>query len=152
MANISSIQRGLKLKALHEAIEALKKKSEGKKNYVTYINVVEYANASKYANKFSTPISISSIKQPSSPEFEEIKLEITNFRKNHNKIVKSIPNKLKLQNESLTELVNNLTIQITEIMDSEMRKDSKIKNLQKSLEKAKEERNYYFQQTVNRDK
>lgn len=152
MAKPTKEEFKLKIKALKEAVKALKEKSKGKKNYVTYANVVEHANVSEYAKEFKAPISISSIKQAVSPKFTEIKLEIMNFRKTHTKIVKTTPNKLKVENESLTETVNNLMIQIAKILDREMGKDEKIKNLQASLDKAKEERNYYFKQTVKGDK
>lgn len=157
MANISSIQRDLKLKALYEAIEGLKKKSVGKKNYVTFEAVVDHANQSDYAKQFDHPIGISTIKQAKealdkrkkeSP-FLQIKREIEKYKKEHNKIVKTTPNKLQTENKILTETVNNLMIQVAKIVDREMKKDEKIKNLQESLDKAKEERNHYFHQTVN---
>lgn len=150
MANISSTQRELKLKALYEAIEYFKKKSIGKKNYVTFEAVVDHANQSDYSKQFDSPIGISTIKQAKkvSPFFQ-IKLEIEKYRKEHNKIVKTTPNKLKVENESLKETVNNLMSQVTEILDREMKKDEQIKNLQKSLNKVKEERNHYFHQTIN---
>lgn len=153
MANISSTQRELKLKALYEAIEYFKKKSVGNKNYVTFEAVVNHANQSDYSKQFDSPIGISTIKQAKNVSpFFQIKLEIEKYRKEHNKIVKTTPNKLKVENESLTETVNNLMIQVAEILDREMEKDEEIRKLQESLEKAKEGRNYYFQQTVNGDK
>lgn len=153
MANISSIQKELKLKALYEAIEDLKKKSVGKKNYVTPERVHDHANQSKYAKQFDCPIGISTIKQAKEKSpFFQIKLKIDEYKKDHKKIVKSTPNKLKFQIETLTETINNLMIQIVEILDREMKKDEKIKNLQNSLDKVKEERNHYFNQAINGDK
>jgi|GEM_PF-6885617 len=160
MANISSIQRELKLKALYEAIEELKMESIGTTNQVSHQKVVDKANQSDYAKQFDCPIGISSVKQAKKASgkqkkdsaFLPIKLEIEKYKEEHKKIVKTTPNKLKAEIDVLNNTIFDLMIKVGIILDREMEKDEAFKNLQKSLAKIKEERDYYFHQVVKGEK
>ena len=75
--------RELKIKALNEAIETLKEESTPISNQVTFDKVIDLANE-LYADLLPTKISDSSIKRPTSPEFEDIKTAIEDLKKQQN--------------------------------------------------------------------
>lgn len=108
MGKLTKEETELKIKVLEEALYELKKKSNGKINFLTQKNLLDYANNSSYSKQFSSKISPGTIKQTKNQKFKKFNEEIQNFKKEF-KILK------KLRNDKLTKKVDDSEEKVIEL-------------------------------------
>jgi cobalamin biosynthesis Co2+ chelatase CbiK len=135
MARDSKEQKELKIRALHEAVEVLKEESSPMNNKVTFDNVVYLANE-LYSEELTRKISPTSIKTPTSEEFEKIKQLIEDYRSEYKKLKTAVPKQSEAENIKLKNQIKNLVQQIVKFHDEKILlveqlslKDSAIQNL-----------------------
>ena len=138
MARDSIEIRKLKIKALNEAIETLKEESTPISNHVTFDKVIALANE-LYADKLPTKISDSSIKRPTSPEFEDIKTVIEDFRDECKKIKVAIPKKAVKETTKLKSQIGLLVSQVVQFYDEKLLFAEKLEAKERTIEKLKKE-------------
>lgn len=135
--------RNLKLKAISEAIKILKEESTLTTNLVTVPKVVAFANELN-ADKFSTNISLTSLKKPSSSEYQKLKEEIDNYKKEHEKIKKLAPSKSLKEATKLKSQIENLTFEIAKYYDDKLLLNEELEQKDKTIRKLKMERDDYY--------
>lgn len=145
MARDTQEQKALKILALNEAYEELDEASTPSKNMVTEERVVDRANET-YREKLKTKISYTSIKNPSSPEFQEIKNKIDDHREEHKKNKNSLSRGAKKEVASLNKTIENLMVEVAKFYDDKLKLTELIEAKDKTISKLKEERNLYLQE------
>ncbi len=137
--------RKLKIKALNEAIKILKEESTPISNQVTFDKVISLANE-LYADQLPTKISDSSIKRPTSPEFENIKIAIEDFREECKNIKVAVPKKAVKETTKLKTQIELLVSQVAQFYDEKLlftekmeAKDRTIAKLNKEIKKQQKE-------------
>lgn len=145
MARDSQQQKELKIKALREAIDILKDESSPSKNKVTFNKVVNLANE-LYSDKLLRNISSTSLKNPTSEDFINIKKIIEDYRVEYKKIKTATPKKSIQEMGRLKNQIKNLVEQIARFHDEKLLlieqsrlKDRNIENLKKEREKLYDE-------------
>ena len=145
MARDSKEIRKLKIKALNEAIKTLKEESTPISNQVTFDKVISLANE-LYADQLPTKISDSSIKRPTSPEFENIKIAIEDFREECKNIKVAVPKKAVKETTKLKTQIELLVSQVAQFYDEKLlftekmeAKDRTIAKLNKEIKKQQKE-------------
>ena len=135
MARDSKEQKELKIRALHEAVEVLKEESSPMNNKVTFDKVVYLANE-LYSEELTRKISPTSIKKPTSEEFEKIKQLIEDYRSEYKKLKTAVPKQSEAENIKLKNQIKNLVQEIVKFHDEKILlieqlslKDSAIQNL-----------------------
>ena len=131
----------VKIKALHESIDILKEESTTTTNKVTFEKVVDLANE-MYFDKLISKISPTSLKNPTSKDFHNIKKIIEDYREDFRKIKKIAPKKSLEEVSKLKMQIENLIIQVAKFQDEKLLlieqleiKDRTIENLKKEREK-----------------
>ena len=145
MARDSQEQRLLKIKALKEATEELKSISTSTNNAVTYQRVVDLANEN-YSSKLKRKISMTSLKNPTSQEFYEIKAIIEEFRIEHKNFKNEIELKPKKEITILRQTIENLTQEIVSFYDEKMLFYEQMQLKEKTIGKLKKERDFYLEE------
>lgn len=138
MARDSKEIRELKIKALNEAIDTLKEESTPISNQVTFDKVIALANE-LYADQLPTKISDSSIKRPTSPEFEDIKTAIEDFRDECKNIKVAIPKKAVKETTKLKTQIELLVSQVAQFYDEKLLFNEKLQAKERAIEKLKKE-------------
>ncbi len=136
MARDSKEIRKLKIKALNEAIKTLKEESTPISNQVTFDKVIALANE-LYADKLPTKISDSSIKRPTSPEFENIKIAIEDFREECKNIKVAVPKKAVKETTKLKTQIELLVSQVAQFYDEKLLFNEKLQAKERAIEKLK---------------
>lgn len=141
MARDSTEQKEIKIKALLESIDILKEESTTTTNKVTFEKVVDLANE-MYFDKLIRKISPTSLKNPTSKDFHNIKKIIEDYREDFRKIKKIAPKKSLEEVSKLKMQIENLIIQVAKFQDEKLLlieqleiKDRTIENLKKEREK-----------------
>ena len=141
MARDSIEQKKIKIKALLESIDILKEESTTTTNKVTFEKVVDLANE-MYFDKLIRKISPTSLKNPTSKDFHNIKKIIEDYREDFRKIKKIAPKKSLEEVSKLKMQIENLIIQVAKFQDEKLLlieqleiKDRTIENLKKEREK-----------------
>lgn len=141
MARDSIEQKEIKIKALLESIDILKEESTTTTNKVTFEKVVDLANE-MYFDKLIRKISPTSLKNPTSKDFHNIKKIIEDYREDFRKIKKIAPKKSLEEVSKLKMQIENLIIQVAKFQDEKLLlieqleiKDRTIENLKKEREK-----------------
>ncbi len=141
MARDSIEQKEIKIKALFESIDILKEESTTTTNKVTFEKVVDLANE-MYFDKLIRKISPTSLKNPTSKDFHNIKKIIEDYREDFRKIKKIAPKKSLEEVSKLKMQIENLIIQVAKFQDEKLLlieqleiKDRTIENLKKEREK-----------------
>ncbi len=145
MANNMKTEKELKICALHDAIEELRESSTPSSNKMIFKNVCDRANEI-CAGKTKTKISITSIKTPSSEEFEIIKDLIEEHRKDHKKIKNAISSESKKETTSLKETIDNLMIEVAKFYDNKLMLNELLESKENTIIKLKKERNVYIEE------
>jgi len=140
MARQSKEQIDLKLKALWEAFEDLKKNSiVTNVNKITFENICNLANSSTHSLNFHTKISLASLKQPTTEPFIELNKAICEYKNEHSKIRNTVSSKIKEDTRKLQNTIDNLLIRITELLDNEILLKETIVNKDLTIKRLKEE-------------
>lgn len=141
MARDSIEQKKIKIKALLESIDILKEESTTTTNKVTFEKVVDLANE-MYFDKLIRKISPTSLKNPTSKDFHNIKKIIEDYREDFRKIKNIVPKKSLEEVSKLKIQIENLIIQVAKFQDEKLLlieqleiKDRTIENLKKEREK-----------------
>lgn len=141
MARDSIEQKEIKIKALLESIDILKEESTTTTNKVTFEKVVDLANE-MYFDKLIRKISPTSLKNPTSKDFHNIKKIIEDYREDFRKIKNIAPKKSLKEVSKLKMQIENLIIQVAKFQDEKLLlieqleiKDRTIENLKKEREK-----------------
>ena len=141
MARDSIEQKEIKIKALLESIDILKEESTTTTNKVTFEKVVDLAN-DMYFDKLIRKISPTSLKNPTSKDFHNIKKIIEDYREDFRKIKNIAPKKSLKEVSKLKMQIENLIIQVAKFQDEKLLlieqleiKDRTIENLKKEREK-----------------
>jgi hypothetical protein len=141
VARDSIVQKEIKIKALLESIDILKEESTTTTNKVTFEKVVDLANE-MYSDKLIRKISPTSLKNPTSKDFHNIKKIIEDYREDFRKIKNIAPKKSLEEVSKLKIQIENLIIQVAKFQDEKLLlieqleiKDRTIENLKKEREK-----------------
>ena len=151
MARDSKELKAIKIKILNEVIEMLKEESTPTSNLVTYQNVIDTANE-MYGDKLSSKVSATSLKNPSSKEFIELKEKIEKFRMEYKSIRTSIPKKSLKEVTELKEQVHNLISEIAKYYDDKLLLNEQLEQKEKTIKKIKIERDNYYNKIKNLEK
>jgi len=150
MARDTNEQKAIKIKILWEAIEILKEKTTPSKNLALPDRITELANEKCTEliaeGILKSPIGVNSIKTPTSPEFRELKKEIDKFKEEYKKIKKAAPKKSLKEVSELKQTVENLVSEIAKFYDEKLILLKTIESKDRSIEKLKEERNFYLEE------
>ena len=136
MARDSKEQKAIKIEALWEAIVILKDESTSTINQLTSEKVVSIAHE-LYGDKLKTKISLTSIKKPSSEEYEAIKDEIDKYRNEHKKIKKVAQKKTILEVTKLKQQVENLVSEIAKFYDYKLQLKERLEAKENTISKLK---------------
>jgi chromosome segregation ATPase len=139
MARDTKEQREIKIKAVYEAIKVLKDESTPTNNQLTYDKVVSMANE-LYSDKLNRKISPTSIKSPTSKEFEDIKEVIVDYREEHKKIKSAAPKKTVKEVAKLKKQIENLVTEVAKFYDYKLLLNEKLEAKENTINKLKAER------------
>lgn len=145
MARDTKEQKALKIKALKEAYNELKEDSTPSKNKVTEEGVVDRANES-YKGQFIREISYTSIKKPSSKEFQEIKNKIEDYKKEHKRNKSSLSTGAKKEVTYLKKTIENLMIEVAKFYDDKLKLTEQLEVKDNTIAKLREERDLYIKE------
>lgn len=140
MARLTKKELSNKKQALEDAIYELFEKSTPSKCLLIYEDICDVANSSDLAEDFTTKISISSIKQPVSQEFKDVRELYLDKKKELKKQKNHIGSGLKKKIKNLEIQNSNLIIRIAELLDNEIKLQEIINQKDLSLNKIKEQR------------
>ncbi len=143
MARDSQEQKELKIKALKEAIDILKDESSPSNNQVTFDKVVSLANE-LYSDKLLRNISPTSLKNPTSEDFINIKKTIEDYRVEYKKIKTAAPKKSMQEVSKLKIQVKNLVEQIAKFHDEKLLLTEQLNLKDRAIENLKNERDRLY--------
>jgi hypothetical protein len=147
MARPTKQESELKLILLNRAFDELKKKSSSSKNLVTYSNLCQVANSYEEAKSFKKPISLGSIKQPTTNEYKKLKDRYDNNKK-------SIINTNSIDKNKILELykeIEGLTMQIAILIERDYKITEELESLKLSYKKVSEQRDFYHSKIKNKN-
>jgi len=153
MAKLSDEERNIKLEAAWEAFESLKSQSLGNpKNLAIPEKIAELANENEKVQRFKKKLGVSTIKQPKSEGFIDLKKAIDEFRNIHKSTVKTIPNKSKEQINTLrSQLEDSLeqNVKLAEDIETLMKR---LTNKEKALDDCRKQLNLISEKWANHEK
>jgi len=139
VARDSKEQREMKIEALRKAIEELKEASTPSENLVTFQNVVDLANENN-ADRFERPISLTSIKSPTSEPFKVIKKSIEDHRKEYKENKKSLSSGTKNEIAALKKTIEGLMIEVARFYDDKLIVSEQMEAKDNTIDKLKKQR------------
>lgn len=145
MARDSKEQKAIKIKALWEAIAILKDESTPAINQLTSEKAASMAYE-LYSDKLNTKISLTSIKNPSSEEFEEVKDEIKSYRKEHKKIKSAVPKKAIKEVAKLNLQVKNLVSEVAKFYDYKLQLNERLEAKENTISKLRAEKDRLYEE------
>ena len=143
LARDSQEQKELKIKALTEAINILKDESSPSNNQVTFDKVVNLANE-LYSDKLLRNISPTSLKNPTSEDFINIKKTIEDYRIEYKKIKTAAPKKSMQEVSKLKTQVKNLIEQIAKFHDEKLLLSEQLNLKDRTIDNLKNERDRLY--------
>ncbi|MFT7879062.1 MAG: hypothetical protein ABXS91_01600 [Sulfurimonas sp.] len=150
MAKLSDQERDIKLEAAKEAFESLKEQSLGNpKNLATPEKIAELANESEKVQQFKKKLGVSTIKQPKSKGFIDLKKAIDEFRNTHKSTVKTIPNKSKEQISALESQLEDSLVQNVKLADEIETLIKRLANKEKALDDCRKQLNLISEKWAN---
>lgn len=153
MAKPSDKERDIKLEAAWEAFESLKKQSLGNpKNLAISEKIAELANESEKVQQFKNKLGVSTIKQPRSNGFIDLKKAIDEFRNIHKSTVKTIPNKSKEQITALESQLEDSIEQNVKLADELETLIKRLANKEKALDDCHNKLNLISEKWANYEK
>lgn len=153
MAKLSDKERDIKLEAAWEAFESLKKQSLGNpKNLAISEKIAELANENEKVQQFKKNLGVSTIKQPKSKGFIDLKKAIDEFRNTHKSTVKTIPNKSKEHITVLESQLEDSLEQNVKLADEIETLIKRLANKEKALNDCRKELNSISEKWANYEK
>lgn len=142
MAKLSDKERDIKLEVALEAFKSLKSQSLGNpKNLAIPEKIAELANESEKVQQFKKKLGVSTIKQPKSKGFIDLKKAIDEFRNIHKNTVKIIPNKSKDKISALESQLEDSLEQNVKLADEIETLIKRLANKEKALDNCHKELN-----------
>jgi Na+/phosphate symporter len=145
LAKLTKEETELKIKAFEEAIYTLKKKSNGKINFLTQRNVLDYVNNCSYSKQFTSKISPATIKQTKNEKFKKFNEEIKKFRKEFNLVNKLGNVKLTKKVDDSQEKVIELTYHLAIYLEENERLLKKIEQRENKINQLEKDINHYLE-------
>ena len=140
MAKLSDEERSIKVEAAWKAFKSLKEQSLGStKNLATIENIVALTNENEKVQQCKKGLGVSTIKQPKSKEFINLKKAIDKFRSNHKKTIQTIPNKSKEQIKTLKSQLEDSLIHNVKLADEIEVLQKRLSNKEKALEECRKQ-------------